>query len=88
MSAGLMGAVRRRRVTWVVCGGEMECVWRLFGGGWIGLAGARVGVVVRREGWSGEWVVPEDVFGCAIVGVDEGFGLRVAVCGVALAVEW
>ncbi len=33
MSAGLRGAVRRRRVSWVVWGGEMECVWRLLGVG-------------------------------------------------------
>lgn len=39
MSAGLMGAVRRRRVTWVVCGGEMECLWRLLGKGGVSLAG-------------------------------------------------
>lgn len=39
-----------------------------------------------RVDW--RWDVPEDVFRVAIVGVDEGFGLRVAVRAVASAVEW
>jgi len=52
-----------------------------------GLAGGRAGGAVG-EGWSGGGDVPEDVFGVAIVGVDESFGLRVAVRAVASAVEW
>ena len=78
MSAGLSGAARVRRVRRFECGGEMECEWRLGDG------------VSRKERVEGmrKGAVREDVAGFAVLGVDESFGLSVAVGGnIAPAVE-
>jgi len=84
MSAGLMGAARRRRVSWVEWEGEIECVWRLVGVV-VSLACSFLGGWCERLG-GGAYIL-EDIFGLAIFGVDEGFSLRVAVGGdVASAV--
>ncbi len=71
MSAGLRGAARVRRVRRVEWGGGREWVWRLWGGRRL------VSVCGGGVGLGGD--VLEDVAGGTMFGVDERFGLGVAV---------